>query len=76
MIGTSRNLDRQFAARQASEPAALESDYRAFLARGADLIETDLPAQLWPLLYAKTDVPAGKRDLFQPRQLREPTRAR
>jgi glycerophosphoryl diester phosphodiesterase len=76
MIGTSRNLDRQFAARHASEPEALESDYRAFLARGADLIETDLPAQVGPLLYAKTEAPAGKRELFQTRQLPEPAPAR
>jgi glycerophosphoryl diester phosphodiesterase len=76
MIGTSRNLDRQLVVRQASEPAALESDYRAFLARGADLIDTDLPAPLWPLLYAKTEPPAGKRELFQTRQLRELSPAR
>lgn len=64
MIGTSRNLDRQFISRQATDLKPLEPDYRAFLKRGADLIETDIPVLLGPLLYGSTPAPSSKRLLF------------
>lgn len=62
-IGTSRNLDRRFLTGQ-SEMAPLEPDYREFLARGADTIETDIPTQLGPLLYKQTAIPAALRSFF------------
>ncbi len=64
MIGTSRNLDRQYITGAVKDIRVLEKDYRAFLERGADLIETDIPAQLGPLLYAATPVPASKKAVF------------
>ncbi|MBI5775335.1 MAG: glycerophosphodiester phosphodiesterase family protein [Verrucomicrobia bacterium] len=64
MIGTSRNLDRKFITRQVSDIKLLEPDYRAFLKRGADLIETDIPRQLGPMLYGSTPVPPSKNDYF------------
>lgn len=66
MIGTSRNLDKKFLTAEVTDLVALEPDYRAYLQRGADLIETDIPAQLGPMLYRATKVPAGKENLFQP----------
>ena len=51
IVGSSRNLDRQFLSRQAADLKQLEPDYRELLRRGADLIETDIPAQLGPLLF-------------------------
>jgi glycerophosphoryl diester phosphodiesterase len=63
LIGTSRNLDRQFITGQ-SKMKDLEPGYRAFLELGADLIETDIPTQLGPLLYEKAAIPAAKRDFF------------
>lgn len=51
VVGSSRNLDRQFLSGQVTDLKQLEQDYRALLQRGADLIETDIPAQLGPLLY-------------------------
>src|SRR5262245_7401036 len=54
MIGTSRNLDRQVNSKQVADIKQLESGYRTFLQRGADLIETDIPAQLGPLLFGST----------------------
>jgi len=51
LVGTSRNLDRQFSQRQESDRDGLARDYRALLDRGADLIETDIPAALGPLLF-------------------------
>lgn len=54
MIGTSRNLDKQFLTGQVADLRPLEADYRAFLARGADVIETDIPCQLGPLLHSST----------------------
>jgi glycerophosphoryl diester phosphodiesterase len=58
LIGTSRNLDREILSRRVADLAQLEPGYRAFLARGADLIETDIPALLGPLLFRATPVPA------------------
>ncbi len=60
LIGTSRNLDRKVLTGQVADIGALEADYRAFLQRGADLIETDIPTLLGPLLYSKTTLPAAK----------------
>lgn len=61
MIGTSRNLDRQLITKQIEKLDPLEQDYRAFLKRGADVIETDIPTHLGPLLYSKTPIPASKK---------------
>jgi glycerophosphoryl diester phosphodiesterase len=61
MIGTSRNLDRKILTGQVAEIKALEADYRAFLRRGADLIETDIPTLVGPLLFGNRPPPAGKR---------------
>lgn len=60
MIGTSRNLDRQVNSGQVADIKQLEPGYRAFLGRGADLIETDIPAQLGPLLYGTLSIPPSK----------------
>jgi glycerophosphoryl diester phosphodiesterase len=57
VVGSSRNLDRQFLSGQVADLQRLEPSYRALLQRGADLIETDIPAQLGPLLYG---VPAQR----------------
>jgi glycerophosphoryl diester phosphodiesterase len=65
MIGTSRNLDRRFITQEVKDIRMLEPGYRAFLKRGADLIETDIPAQLGPMLYGTTPVPASKKTWFQ-----------
>jgi glycerophosphoryl diester phosphodiesterase len=65
MIGTSRNLDRQFIRKEVADLKLLEPGYRAFLSRGADLIETDIPAHLSPMLYGATPVPAAKRQFFR-----------
>ena len=51
VVGTSRNLDRQFLSGQVTELQQLEQEYRDLLQRGADFIETDIPAQLGPLLH-------------------------
>jgi glycerophosphoryl diester phosphodiesterase len=64
MIGTSRHLDRKFLTREVSDLKLLETDYRAFLKRGADLIETDIPRELGPLLFGSTPIPSSKKDYF------------
>jgi glycerophosphoryl diester phosphodiesterase len=65
MIGTSRNLDRRLLTRQVTDLKPLEPDYRAFLRRGADIIETDLPSQLGQLLYREAAVPRPLQKYFQ-----------
>jgi glycerophosphoryl diester phosphodiesterase len=64
MVGSSRNLDRQFLGGQVADLKALEPDYRAFLKRGADLIETDIAGELGPLLYPALPVPSAKQKYF------------
>ncbi|MCL4191396.1 MAG: glycerophosphodiester phosphodiesterase family protein [Thermoguttaceae bacterium] len=60
LIGTSRSLDRKVLTGQVADIGALEAGYRALLQRGADLIETDIPTLLGPLLYSKVTLPAAK----------------
>jgi glycerophosphoryl diester phosphodiesterase len=65
MIGTSRNLDRKLITGAVKDIKALEPDYRAFLQRGADLIETDIASQLGPLLYGTSRIPSSKAKFFR-----------
>ena len=67
MIGTSRHLDLRFIKEKMGSLQPLEPEYRAFLERGADLIETDIPVQLGPLLFHSTPVPPAKRQYFRRR---------
>lgn len=64
MIGTSRNLDRQFITGKVTDLQPLEPAYRAFLKRGADIIETDIPVPLGPLLFRFTPAPPTKKIYF------------
>lgn len=57
IVGTSRNLDRRFITDKVTDLNKLEPQYRALLRRGADLIETDLPAPLGAMLYREAVVP-------------------
>ena len=67
MIGTSRNLDRKVLTGDVADIGVLEPDYRAFLRRGADVIETDIPVPLGKLLQGIVPVAASKRELlFKP----------
>ena len=65
IVGSSRHLDRRFISGEATDLQVLEPDYRALLQRGADLIETDLPAQLGPLLFGATRAPVSKEPYFR-----------
>jgi glycerophosphoryl diester phosphodiesterase len=65
MIGTSRNLDKQVISGQVKDIKELEPGYRAFLKRGADLIETDIPVALGPMLFDGVKAPEGKARWFQ-----------
>lgn len=60
VIGTSRHLDLKVR-RQEVSMRELESDYRALLRRGADLIETDIPTLLGPLLNGPAVLPTAKK---------------
>jgi glycerophosphoryl diester phosphodiesterase len=61
MIGTSRNLDRRYLTKEVTDLKPLEADYRAFLSRGADVIETDIPIPLGQLLQSGHTIPESKR---------------
>jgi glycerophosphoryl diester phosphodiesterase len=64
IVGTSRNVDREFIANRASGTGTIEQHYRALLQRGADVIETDLPREVGKLLYGDSVVPADKSEFF------------
>lgn len=66
IAGTSRNLDRKFAGQSTSNDE-VASEYRRLLQRGIDLIETDLPRQIWPMLYREIGIPESKRKYFSRR---------
>lgn len=63
MIGTSRNLDRKVIQGEVADIRQLEPAYAAFLKRGADIIETDIPLLLGPMLQAPTA--AEKKPFFE-----------
>lgn len=65
MIGTSRNLDRKVITGQVADIKQLEPDYRTFLGHGADIIETDIPVLLGPMLHSA--LPALKKPFFERR---------
>ena len=67
MVGTSRNLDTRFLDGDVDDIHQLESEYRALLNHGADLIETDIPLELGRLLYRDQEIPPPLRKfLSQP----------
>lgn len=66
IVGTSRNLDRQVLGREGADIRSLETAYRALLGRGADLIETDIPLLLGPMLHREAVVPSALRRYFHP----------
>lgn len=68
MAGTSRNLDRRFLDGRVSSPRDLEPPYRALLESGVDVIETDIPTTIGPLLHREASVPVSL-------PLRPPTRS-
>lgn len=64
LLGTSRNLDRQYLAKPEAGLQPLKKDYRALLEQGADILETDIPAALGEMLYGGRPVPEGKKRFF------------
>jgi glycerophosphoryl diester phosphodiesterase len=64
ILGTSRNLDRNYTAKPEAGIKTLEKDYRALLQQGADILETDIPTNLGPLLYGSASVPVSKKQFF------------
>ena len=65
MVGTSRNLDREFIANRASGNGSIEQHYRALLRQGIDIIETDIPREVGKLLYGETAIPEHKSKFFK-----------
>jgi len=63
MIGTSRNLDRKIITGEVLDIRVLERDFEAFLRRGADVIETDIPTLLGPMLR-DTQTPSASKNAY------------
>jgi glycerophosphoryl diester phosphodiesterase len=60
MAGTSRNIDRQYLGGRVTSMEPLRADYIAVLDRGVDVIETDIPREVAPLLYGGQPVSGAK----------------
>ena len=65
MAGTSRNVDRQFLNGSVTTMEKLRPEYRAVLDRGVDLLETDIPRELAPLLYPTLPTTGTKARFFR-----------
>jgi glycerophosphoryl diester phosphodiesterase len=50
MAGSSRNVDLKYLRGLTSDITTLESEYLNFFAKGVDIIETDIPVQMGPLV--------------------------
>ncbi len=50
MAGSSRNVDLKFLSGQVTDFSTLKDDYMGFFTKGIDLIETDIPVYLGPLI--------------------------
>ncbi|HLN54953.1 MAG TPA: glycerophosphodiester phosphodiesterase family protein [Bacteroidales bacterium] len=57
MAGSSRNVDLKFLRGQTNDISSLKGEYMDLFAKGVDLIETDIPCQLGPLI--NPDLPSG-----------------
>ncbi len=67
MVGTSRNLDREYVASHEGATPGIESRYQALLQFGADLIETDIPIEVGTMLHSRSPIPAfGSKFLQKP----------
>jgi glycerophosphoryl diester phosphodiesterase len=64
MAGTSRNLDREFTGGK-STMQALKPDYQAVLDIGIDIIETDIPIEVFSLLYGAQQPPVSRAEFFK-----------
>jgi glycerophosphoryl diester phosphodiesterase len=63
MAGTSRNIDRQLLGGRVAAMEPLVPEYRALLDRGVDVIETDIPRDIAPALFAGK-APTGAKAKF------------
>jgi glycerophosphoryl diester phosphodiesterase len=67
MVGSSRNVDRKWIEGNAQDKKELTKDYKSMLERGADIIETDIPTQVGPLLFSSSELPDSKKSyMFAP----------
>ena len=67
MGGTSRNIDRQFIERRVTDVNDLRKEYHALMEMGIDLIETDLPREVGPLLYSWQPIGASRAPFLRSR---------
>jgi glycerophosphoryl diester phosphodiesterase len=65
MAGTSRNIDRQYLGGRVTTMDPLRPEYRAMLERGIDVLETDLPREVAPLLYSREPSAGAKARFFR-----------
>ncbi|MDO8542103.1 MAG: hypothetical protein Q7S40_16825, partial [Opitutaceae bacterium] len=65
MAGTSRNIDREFLGGRVTTMEPLRPQYRAVLERGVDIIETDIPRDLGPLIHPTHSTAGAKARFFR-----------
>jgi len=65
MAGSSRNIDRELLSGRVATAEPLRASYRALLERGVDVIETDIPREVAPVLHGTTAPPGAKAKFFK-----------
>lgn len=65
IAGTSRNIDQQFLNGRIVDMDEFKSDYQILLGLGVDVIETDIPREVGPLLYRGQAISAAFAKYFK-----------
>ena len=61
ILGTSRNLDRDFTEGRVSSIEDLREKYNSFLKAGADILETDIPVPVSKILENRNSIPPSQK---------------
>lgn len=65
ILGTSRNIDKKFTEGEVSQMEDLRDDYNALFRKGVDIIETDIPVSLSPILPEMPQFNSVKMNCFK-----------
>lgn len=65
MAGTSRNIDRELLGGRVADVQVLRPQYEAVLKLGVDVIETDIPREVGPVLHGPAAVTGSKAGFFR-----------
>ena len=65
ILGTSRNLDREFIRGNVSDTGEIKNEYNALFQAGADILETDIPVEVCNLVFDDVPIQPSKKKYFK-----------